>query len=280
MLTARSVTVRRGGRTVLDGVDLTVRPGELLGVIGPNGAGKSTLLQVLSNALSPDAGTVALDGRPLGKWSRSALARRRAVLPQAPIVAFPFRARDVVALGRSPHAGLSSRERDRELVAAALHDADAAHLAERAYDTLSGGERQRVHLARVLAQVWAPPDDGGGACYLLLDEPTNNLDLAHQHALLAQARRFARRGHGVLAILHDPNLAASYADRIAVLQAGRIAAVGAPAEVMTPALLQHTFGLAVEVLERPAGPLIVPMPEPETRSHTPKQETSDACSSP
>jgi iron complex transport system ATP-binding protein len=265
MLTAQAVTVRRGGRTVLDGVDLAVAPGELLGVIGPNGAGKSTLLQVLSNALAPHAGTVALDGRPLARWGRSALARRRAVLPQAPVVAFPFCARDVVALGRSPHAGLSGRDRDREIVAAALAEADAAHLGERAYDTLSGGERQRVHLARVLAQVWAPAD-GDAACYLLLDEPTNNLDLAHQHALLAQARRFARRGHGVLAILHDPNLAAGYADRIAVLQAGRIAAAGAPAEVLTPALLRRTFGLAVEVWERPAGggPLIVPLPEMHT----------------
>lgn len=262
MLAGRNIHLARGGRTVLVGASLRVTPGNLVAVIGPNGAGKSSLLQVLSRALTPDAGEVALDGRPLFDWNRGALARRRAVLPQAPNVVFPFRVRDVVALGRNPHAGLSDRASDRGVVEAAMAETGITALADRLYATLSGGERQRVHLARVLAQVWFPPDDGS-ACYLLLDEPTNNLDLAHQHELLIQARRFAASGGGVLAILHDPNLAAAYADRIAIVQDGRVVVDAAPETALEPALLSEVFGLPVEVI-RPQGfvrPLIFPAPQ-------------------
>jgi iron complex transport system ATP-binding protein len=261
MLAARDVRLVRGGRPVLAGASLTVTPGQLVAVIGPNGAGKSSLLQVLSRGLSPNSGTVTLDGKPLPDWHRGALARRRAVLPQAPNVVFPFRVRDVVALGRNPHAGLSDRARDRGVVEAAMAETEVSALADRLYGTLSGGERQRVHLARVLAQVWVPPDDGS-ACYLLLDEPTNNLDLAHQHELLIQARRFAASGGGVLAILHDPNLAASYADRIAIVRDGRVVVDATPEAALQPATLSDVFGLPVEVI-RPNGfthPLIFPAP--------------------
>jgi iron complex transport system ATP-binding protein len=262
MLAGRDIHLARGGRTVLAGASLRVTPGSLVAVIGPNGAGKSSLLQVLSRALTPDAGAVTLDGRSLSDWHRGALARRRAVLPQAPNVVFPFRVRDVVALGRNPHAGLSDRASDRGVVEAAMAETGVTALADRLYATLSGGERQRVHLARVLAQVWFPPDDGS-SCYLLLDEPTNNLDLAHQHELLIQARRFAASGGGVLAILHDPNLAAAYADRIAIVQDGRVVVDAAPETALEPALLSEVFGLPVKVIQ-PDGfvrPLIFPVPD-------------------
>ncbi|MBK1698213.1 heme ABC transporter ATP-binding protein [Rhodovibrio salinarum] len=279
MLSARDIQVARGGRTVLTDASLDVRPGQLLAVIGPNGAGKSSLLQVLSRALAPDAGAVALDGRPLSDWHRGELARRRAVLPQAPSVAFPFRVRDVVALGRSPHAGLTDRAADQAIIEAAMRETAITHLAGRIYGTLSGGERQRVHLARVLAQVWASLDDDS-ACYLLLDEPTNNLDLAHQHDLLVQARRFAARGGGVLAILHDPNLAAAYADRIAIVAGGRVVMEGMPESVLSAETLTTTFGMPVEVF-RPHGaarPLIFPAPPVENAS-TQAERDQEPCSS-
>lgn len=261
MLAARDIRLMRDGRPVLAGASLAVTPGEMVGVIGPNGAGKSSLLQVLSRALTADTGAVTLDGQRLSDWPRAALARRRAVLPQAPSVAFPFRVQDVVALGRSPHAGLSDRATDRAVVAGAMAESGISHLAGRLYGTLSGGERQRVHLARVLAQVWSPPEDGG-TCYLLLDEPTNNLDLAHQHELLAQARSFAAAGGGVLVILHDPNLAAAYADRVAIVAGGQVVVDTPPATGLRPETLTEVFGLPVEVI-RPDGvnhPLIVPVP--------------------
>lgn len=267
MLVARDIELRRGKTAILQGVSLSLAPGEVVAVIGPNGAGKSTLLHVLSRADRPSAGEVTLDGQPLGSWDQTALARRRAVLPQTPSIAFPFRVVDVVALGRSPHAGRTTHAKDVRVVDAAMRETETAHFAERVYSSLSGGERQRVHLARVLAQVWSQEPDGS-ACYLLLDEPTNNLDLAHQHRLLASARRFARRGNGVLAVLHDPNLAATYADRIVMMKGGCVAADGPPEEVLTPSLLADVFGLPVEVLEYGSSgrPLMVPMPFDATQS--------------
>ncbi len=260
MLQARDIRASLGGTPVLRGVSLDLRPGEVLAVIGPNGAGKSTLLHALSAALQIDAGEISLDARPVARWPATELARRRAVLPQLPLLNFPLRAFDVVLLGRSPHAGHSNRATDLRIAEAALAEAGALALADRIYVTLSGGERQRVQLGRVLAQIW--PEDGAVSApgYLLLDEPTNNLDIAHQVMLMATARRLADAGLGVLAILHDPNLAAGHADRVAVLDAGRIVADGTPDEVMTPALFETTFGLRADVIRHPTShrPVMVP----------------------
>jgi iron complex transport system ATP-binding protein len=162
---------------------------------------------------------------------------------------------EVVMLGRSPHAG-ACRSRDHlRATDAAMRAADVAHLADRPYPTLSGGERQRVQLARALAQIW--PADGtalAGARYLLLDEPTNNLDLRHQGEVLSAARRLAADGAGVLAILHDINLAAAFADRICLLKQGRIIADGPTAEIIAEAPLAETFDVSVTVLRHPSLP--------------------------
>lgn len=246
MLAAHGVVVARGGEALLDAVDFHVAPGEAVALIGPNGAGKSTLLHALSGAITPDGGVVRLDGAALSEWSPAALARRRAVLPQAPELGFPLRVRDVVGLGRSPHAGTSDRERDRMAVTGALAECEVTHLAERMYTRLSGGERQRVQLARILAQIGDDIGDAGArARYLLLDEPTNNLDIAHQQRIATTAGCHARRGHGVLAVLHDPNLAAQYADRIVVLVEGRVLADGPPEAIMTEDTMQAAFGVRV-----------------------------------
>ncbi|SEP56127.1 iron complex transport system ATP-binding protein [Azotobacter beijerinckii] len=253
MLQAEQLAVQRGGRQVLSGIDLELRPGELLGVLGPNGAGKSSLLAALSGELRPAEGQVRLDGRPLADWRGPERARRLAVLPQSPVLEFAFRVEEVVGFGRLPHA--SGRRRDAEIVARALAAADATHLRGRSYLTLSGGERQRVHLARVLAQLWP----GGAQQVLLLDEPTSMLDPLHQHSILQAVRAFAGHGTAVLAILHDLNLAARYCDRLLLLADGRVQALGSPEEVLLPGPLKAVFGLEVLVQRHPerGHPLIV-----------------------
>lgn len=253
MLRAENLSVRRGGQIVLEGVDLVLQPGEVLGVLGPNGAGKSTLLGALNGELRTDSGAVSLDDRPLADWPGPARARRLAVLPQSSSLSFAFPVSEVVAMGRLPHD--TGRERDAEIVEAALAAADAAHLRGRSYLALSGGERQRVHLARVLAQLWP----GGEGQVLLLDEPTSALDPLHQHTTLHAVREFAGQGAAVLVILHDLNLAARYCDRILLLQQGRPHAFGTPDEVLQADPLREVFGLDVLIQRHPerGHPLIV-----------------------
>ncbi|MFZ3186341.1 MAG: heme ABC transporter ATP-binding protein [Pseudomonas sp.] len=252
MLEVQQLRVQRGAVAVLDGVNLQLLPGQVLGVLGPNGAGKSTLLGALSGELAA-GGRVLLDGRALADWPGPERARRLAVLPQTSSLDFAFRVEDVVGMGRLPHS--SGRELDGQIIAAALAAADAAYLSGRNYLTLSGGERQRVHLARVLAQLWP----GGAGQTLLLDEPTSMLDPLHQHSTLQAVRDFAGRGAAVLVIVHDLNLAARYCDRLLLLTNGRPQVLGSPDEVLQPDNLKVVFGLDVLVQRHPERnhPLIV-----------------------
>ena len=252
---ATNLTYRVGPKTLLQPLSLEARPGEVLAIVGANGAGKSTLLKLLSGELKPNAGDVQLAGKSLRQWPAAALARCRAVLTQQHTLALAFQVRELVLLGRYPHFGGQPTAHDHAIVAAALDLVGLRHLAEREYPTLSGGEQQRAQLARVLAQVWEA--EGG---FLLLDEPLTGLDLRHQHQTLAVARQLARRGFGVVAVLHDLNLAAQYADQVVLLHQGRLVASGAPAEVLTPDYIQLGFGIEVELLTHPGlgRPLIVP----------------------
>jgi len=210
---------------------------------------------MLSGDLKPSAGEVLFGGIVLGDWPPAGLARRRAVLTQQHTLTLAFQVRELVLLGRYPHFGGQPTAHDHAVVAAALDLVGLRHLAEREYPTLSGGEQQRAQLARVLAQVWEA--EGG---VLLLDEPLTGLDLRHQHQMLAVARQLARRGFGVVAVLHDLNLAAQYADQVLLLHQGRRVASGTPADVLTPDYIQLGFGIEVELLTHPSlgCPLIVP----------------------
>lgn len=253
---AIEASVDRGGaaksRRVLDSVDFDVVAGEVVALVGPNGAGKSTLLAALAGELELAEGTVELDGRALTHWSPLDMARRRAVLPQSHTIGFPFTAREVVAMGRAPWQRTARGDRDDEFIAAALAAADVEHLAARPFPSLSGGERARVALARVLAQ-----DTGT----LLLDEPTAALDLGHQEGVLRLATARARAGAAVVVVLHDLGLAAAYADRVAVLESGRIAADGPPRRILTTELLTRVYRHPVEVLDHPqtGAQLILPI---------------------
>jgi iron complex transport system ATP-binding protein len=253
MLRTQNLQIRRGRKIVLTDITLELKPGEVLGVLGPNGAGKSTLLGALCGELRAHQGSVWLDERELSDWTGTARAQRLAVLPQVSTLDFAFRVEEVVGMGRLPHQ--SGRVRDEEIVAAALHAADAGHLSGRSYLALSGGERQRVHLARVLAQLW--PGEAGQT--LLLDEPTSMLDPLHQHTTLQAVREFANRGAAVLVILHDLNLAARYCDRLLLLEGGRPVALDTPEQVLRPEPLKAVFGLEVLVQRHPerGHPLII-----------------------
>ncbi len=250
-LSARGVRVAYGRSVVLDGVDLDVHGGEVVALVGPNGAGKSTLLAVLSGDPHPDAGQVLLDGADVRTQRLVDLARRRAVMLQEARVSFAFRALDVVTMGRHPWRGTPQEDQDDQVVARAMADADVADLAERTFPTLSGGEKARVAFARALAQQ---------GDVLLLDEPTAALDVRHQEAVLARARAAALAGSAVVVVLHDLTLAAAYADRVVVLDGGRVRADGPPRDVLTSALLSDVYRHPVEVVARPGSDEVLVLP--------------------
>ncbi|WP_051797485.1 ABC transporter ATP-binding protein [Catenuloplanes japonicus] len=251
-MAARGLRVRLGAAIVLDGVDLDVAPGEWVTVIGPNGAGKSTLLRALSGLVS-FSGTVHIGETPIAALRPRERARRVATVAQAPTVPPGMTVREYVLLGRTPYVPPLGRESAADHAAAAQEIAalDLVALADRTLTTLSGGERQRAFLARALAQ---------RAPLLLLDEPTSALDIGHQQDVLDLVDRLRRdRGLTVVATMHDLSIAGGYADRMVLLAAGRVAAAGAPAEVLTEELLATHYRARVRVLPGEHGPLVVPV---------------------
>jgi iron complex transport system ATP-binding protein len=273
------VCVRRGGRTVLQDVSLRIDGGEVVAIVGPNGAGKSSLLRAVDGQWPLSRGTVAVLGRAPGEWDRAGRARRFAVLSQKPALAFDFLVEEVVALGRLPHFGIAGALPERVVVAAALAQSGLQGFERRAYLGLSAGEQQRVQCARVLAQLWELGPGGGrddaarardgaarGAATargrhghecttpgaLLLDEPTSALDLGEQQRMLGVAWQWSRAGLAVGIVMHDLNLAARFADRLVVLQAGRVVAEGPPRDVLTGELIERVYGCPVAVWIDPA----------------------------
>lgn len=248
-LQARNITVERSGKRLLDSVSLSINWGEVVALIGPNGAGKSTLLKTFSGTLNPTHGAATFAGRELWELSPAERARVIGVLPQESSLSLPFTVMEVVTIGCQ--AGGADGVQAEQIARQALADADVEHLSERIYTTLSGGERQRVHLARVLAQLWRSRNRER---YFLFDEPTSSLDLAHQHRMLRVARQCAAEGAGVLVILHDLNLAAQYADRVALLHHGALTAEGTPDHVLTPGVLDTVFQVTTCVFRHPGLP--------------------------
>ncbi|MEO1775507.1 MAG: ATP-binding cassette domain-containing protein [Pseudomonadota bacterium] len=256
MLEARAVTVALAGQTVLQEATLTLRPGTVTALIGPNGAGKSTLLGCLSGAIRPDAGSVCIDGDAMEGLSAADLGRRRAVLEQTPSAAAPFLIEALVELG-IPRA-IPPRDA-RQIVHQALAMVGLSGFQGRPIDRLSGGERHRAHMARALAQMAAGRQLGAGR-WLLLDEPTASLDLSHQGAVLRAARKAAAEGAGVLAVLHDLSLASAMADRVVLMQAGRIVIEDVPAAVLSEEHLCPVYGVDLAIAEpRPGTRAIVPV---------------------
>lgn len=244
MLRAENLSFLAGRRSLVSSVDFAVTAGEVVALLGPNGAGKSTLLKLLSAQIRPASGRVLFEGRALADWPPKELAKKRAVLPQSSTVPFDFTALEIVLLGRLPHGDGHFRTEEAR---AAMALTESLHLEDRIVTTLSGGEMQRVQLARVLLQIGPGP---GPRC-LMLDEPISNLDPAHQHGALQIVRDLARSGAGVLVVLHDLNLAAQYADRIVLMQEGRIVAQGSPDTVLTESRIEEVFSVRAALGRNP-----------------------------
>lgn len=253
MLDAKNITVRLGRREILKGIDFRARPAAVTAIVGPNGSGKTTLLRALTGDLSPD-GRVWLNGHDIATTRPWVLASLRGVLPQATPLAFPFTAAEVVRLGLM--GGVEAAEDG--LVPKALARVGLAGFEGRYYQELSGGEQQRVQLARVLAQVWHPTAHGRPR-WLFLDEPVSSLDIGHQLQVMQVARDFADAGGGVVAVMHDLNLTAMFADAVTLLAEGRVLGHGAPGEVLRDDLLSRAYRCPIRVNTAPArGPYLLP----------------------
>jgi iron complex transport system ATP-binding protein len=258
MLKIENLTVSYGTRRVLQDVSLEVNSGEVVALIGPNGAGKSTLVRAASGVIPVDSGNICSDdlSRHYDLLSLAPMQRARslAVVPQAVSLPPAFTVWETVLMGRTPHLNFLGQvsAKDEVIARLALQKVDALDLSERRVGELSGGEQQRVLLARALAQ---------STPILLLDEPTTNLDLHYQVSFMETVSTLAHQDHlAVLVALHDLNLAARYADRVALLVDGKIKATGTPRQVLTPELISMAYHLPVQVIPHPFAdaPLVLP----------------------
>jgi iron complex transport system ATP-binding protein len=254
MLRLSNISVSYGKTRVLDHVTLEVASGEVLALVGPNGAGKSTLIRAVSGVVPMQSGEVRVDGKVLHKLPTMVRARYLAVVPQARSLPPAFTVYESVLLGRTPHLGWLGRagEGDRERVRHALEQTQLLPLDERYVGELSGGEQQRVLLARALAQ---------DTPVMLLDEPTTHLDLQHRESLIRTIRDLAlKKNLAILMVLHDLNLAALYAQRVALLVQGRLEAIGSPEDVLTARRLSQVYQMPVRVMPHPeyGTPLVLP----------------------
>jgi len=251
-LRIEAASVALGGRQVLDAIAADLAPGRITAILGPNGAGKSSLIKAMAGLIVPRGGTVTLDGRDVARIDPRERARLIGYLPQDGAAAWNIAAAELVALGRLPHrspfAGASAE--DEAAVTRALAATETTHLASRAVNELSGGERARVLLARVLA---------GEPRWLLADEPLASLDPAHQLDILARLRGVADGGAGVVIVLHDLGHAASVADDVLLLKAGRVAAFGPVAEVLTEQRVAEVFEVKVRWVDTDEGRMLVPV---------------------
>ncbi len=254
MLKIKSLTVSYNGNEILKKISMTIAPGEIFALVGPNGAGKSTLIKTISGVLTPKSGSIYIDRLDIATLNSTQRARHLAVVPQARELPGAYTVYDTVLLGRTPYLGWLGQagEKDHALVRLAMNRTQTSSLAERRISQLSGGEQQRVLLARALAQ---------NTPIMLLDEPTTHLDLEHQTNLLNLVCQLAsEQDLTVLMVLHDLNLAALYASRVAVLVSGRIQAQGTPLEVLTPQTLTSVYNVPVNVISHPeyGTPLVLP----------------------
>ncbi|MFP7696476.1 heme ABC transporter ATP-binding protein [Trueperella sp. LYQ143] len=247
LITCHDISFCYGQRPILSQVSVDVRAGEVVGLLGPNGTGKSTLLGVLAGDLRPASGTVSLCGRSLAEYDRRSLAQKRSVMPQSSDFPFSYLVHDIVYMGRS--CWPRDTERDEQMVGRAIECTDVEHLVDRDVTQLSGGEKSRVTLARVIAQ---------DAHVVFLDEPTAALDIAHQERTMELCTQLASKGCGVIAVMHDLQLAAAYCDRIAVMSAGKVVAFGPPSEVLSPDLLTEVYGWPIRVSEVDGEIVIIP----------------------
>lgn len=269
MINVHGLSVSLGNRQILHDVSFSAAPGAITAVIGPNGSGKSTLMKAICRDISYN-GAVSINGANLADMSPIRAATLRAVLPQSSSLPFPFTVHEVVAMGTTAGRSGVPLGMAKHVPEMALAAVDLAGFGGRYYGEISGGEQQRVQLARVLCQVWTPVLDGMPR-YLFLDEPVSSLDVKHQLMIMDVARRFADSGGGVIAILHDLNLAAMYADTILALREGRVAGFGTPQQVLTDDLIGGVFDCQLRVGAAPAAGMPFVLPQSAGRFSAPDQ---------
>jgi len=254
---ATRISYSYGNFPILENLSFSVPKGDFFIIIGPNGSGKTTLMKVISGLLKHQKGNLEILDRPIQKYTRKALARTIALVPQTVSVDFPFTVMEVVLMGRSPHLGMLGLEKKKDLEAAkqALAFTGVSHLAHRKMDQLSGGEQQRTFIARAICQ---DPQ------IMLLDEPTASLDLAHQSRVMDLMEKLKKeKGITIVMVSHDVNLAAMYGDRLVLLKEGQIINAGRPEEVLTYQTLEQAYECKLLVDESPVGnfPRITLVPE-------------------
>jgi iron complex transport system ATP-binding protein len=270
LLSVDDLTVRLDGHTILSDLGFELSAGTWVGLLGPNGSGKTTLLRAIGTHV-PFEGTVTLDGRPVKEWTATERARRLAYVQQTPSLTFDFTVEDLVLLGRTPHRGWMQRYQadDRERVRDALRRVDLAGFADRSVLSLSGGERQRVFLAQALVQE---------ADLLLLDEPTAHLDVQYQFSVLEEVQALVAAGRTVITVFHDLERASRYAERLLILDDGRLVADGAPADVLTPACIAEVFGMRARIEPRRGGGVRIDYEGPVTTASDPRAGQGAAAS--
>jgi iron complex transport system ATP-binding protein len=249
LLIGKGLCVTRGQRPILKGVDITVQPGEMLGLIGPNGAGKSTLLRLLAGVMTPDTGKLSLDGTPMESVPRSVRAKRIAYLPQLSEIAWPMSVERIIELGRIPHLEpwQDPGEEDRAVIDQVIGQTDLLAFRNRAFNTLSGGEQARVLLARAMVTQ---------ADILLADEPVSALDPAHQLDVMNLLRLHCERGHSVIVVLHDLSLAAHFCQRLQLIHQGLNLAEGDADTVLSKSCLREAYKIELipsTSVEKPIG---------------------------
>ncbi|MBQ4851865.1 heme ABC transporter ATP-binding protein [Pseudoalteromonas sp. MMG012] len=248
MIEAKNITVKVAQNTLLHDANLTLNCGQLTVILGPNGAGKSTLLKSLCGDIPLTAGQVEYQQLNYHEYDAKQFARMRAVLTQNYDCDFPFTVQEIVDMSHFVHADSTPFTTLQAYSKQAINTLNVSHLINKPFTQLSGGEKQRVQFARVLCQL-LPALENQEPCYLLIDEPTASLDLYHQYQVMQLARDIANKGAGVLAVVHDLALAASFADNITMLENGRVVAYGKPDEVLTEAQLAQTYQIKAHILQ-------------------------------
>lgn len=249
-------------KVILKDVNLTIQPGAFTAIVGPNGAGKSSLLKAMAHEQTHYRGEIIINGKKVKSYTPKALSKVRAFLPQHTTMQFAFTTEQIVMLGR--HASEHTQKENLIIVDEVLERTSLQQLRNRNYLTLSGGEKQRVQLARVLAQVW---DETLYPRYILLDEPTSSMDIAQQQNIFSLAKAVCDRNIGVMAIVHDLNMAAQFADQLYFLKDGKIIAHGEAEKVFTKSNIEETFCCRVNVYRDPCNncPYIIPEREISTQ---------------
>lgn len=257
MLRTENISYSIGKKDILKNVSATFLPGEFNMILGPNGSGKSSFLKIFSGEINKFQGTVLYESKKIKDFRKEELAKKRAVMSQQADLGFPLLVNEVVMMGRYPHFTFNPNKKDITICHEAIERMNLSEFKQRNYLTLSGGEKQRVQYARVLAQVWEKPVEGYH--YLFLDEPLNNLDINYQHEFLQAAVDIMKEHTVLIAVMHDINLAAHYADNLLFLKEGELVVHGKPKEILTENIIEKIFNIKTTVIQNPVTgkPLII-----------------------